>query len=73
MIFIETSTFTKILPSYLSDDDYRGLQSYLLQKPDAGDLVRGSGKFVGLKQVKVKVAEYEQFTIGKSPNMKFGC
>jgi len=43
MIFIETSTFTKILPSYLSDDDYRGLQSYLLQKPVAGDLIRGSG------------------------------
>jgi len=42
MIFIETSIFTKILPSYLSDDEYRGLQSYLLQKPDAGDLVRGS-------------------------------
>lgn len=43
MIFIETSLFTKILPSYLSDEDYRGLQSYLLQKPDAGDIVRGSG------------------------------
>jgi len=43
MIFIETSLFTKILPSYLSDEDYRGLQSYLLKKPDAGDIVRGSG------------------------------
>jgi len=49
MIFIETSTFTKILPSYLSDDDYRGLQSYLLQKPDAGDLIRGSG---GVRKVR---------------------
>ncbi|NRA72527.1 MAG: type II toxin-antitoxin system RelE/ParE family toxin [Gammaproteobacteria bacterium] len=49
MIFIETSTFTKILPSYLSDDDYRGLQSYLLQKPDAGDIVRGSG---GVRKVR---------------------
>jgi mRNA-degrading endonuclease RelE of RelBE toxin-antitoxin system len=44
-----TSTFTKILPSYLSDDDYRGLQSYLLQKPDAGDIVRGSG---GVRKVR---------------------
>ena len=43
MVFIETSLFTKPLTSYLSDDDYRGLQSYLLQKPDAGDIVRGSG------------------------------
>ena len=49
MIFIETSIFTKILPNYLSDDEYRGLQSYLLQKPDAGDLVRGSG---GVRKVR---------------------
>jgi mRNA-degrading endonuclease RelE of RelBE toxin-antitoxin system len=43
MIFIETKLFTKLLPAYLSDDDYRGLQSYLLQKPDVGDIVKGSG------------------------------
>jgi hypothetical protein len=53
MIFIETSTFIKILPSYLSDDDYRGLQSYLLQKPDAGDIVRGSG---GVRKVRWAVS-----------------
>lgn len=51
MIFIETSIFTKILANYLSDDDYRGLQSYLLQKPDAGDLVRGSG---GVRKVRLR-------------------
>lgn len=43
MLFIETSLFTKLLPGYLSDDDYRGLQSYLLQKPDAGAIIKGSG------------------------------
>ncbi len=43
MVFIETSFFTKLLPNYLSDNEYRGLQSYLLQKPDAGDIVKGSG------------------------------
>lgn len=43
MIFIEASTFTKLLSSYLTDDEYRGLQAYLMQKPDAGDLVKGSG------------------------------
>ena len=42
-IFIETSTFTKLLPSYLNDEEYRGLQSYLMQKPDAGNIVKGSG------------------------------
>jgi len=49
MIFIETSTFTKLSSNYLSDDDYRGLQSYLLQKPDAGELVRGTG---GVRKVR---------------------
>lgn len=43
MIFIETSTLTKLLPNYLSDDDYRRLQTYLLKKPDAGAIVKGSG------------------------------
>jgi len=32
MLFIETSTFTKLLPSYLTDEEYRGLQTYLMQK-----------------------------------------
>jgi len=49
MIFIETRMFTKLLPNYLSDDEYRGLQSYLLQKPDAGNIVRGSG---GVRKVR---------------------
>lgn len=49
MIFIETSIFTKILSDYLNDEEYRGLQTYLMQKPDAGDLVRGSG---GVRKVR---------------------
>ncbi|UAA37869.1 type II toxin-antitoxin system RelE/ParE family toxin [Paraneptunicella aestuarii] len=49
MIFIETSLFTKMLPDYLNDEDYRNLQSYLLQKPDAGDIVKGTG---GVRKVR---------------------
>lgn len=49
VLFIETSTFTKLLPSYLTDEEYRGLQTYLLQKPDAGDLIKGSG---GVRKVR---------------------
>ena len=49
MIFIEASTFSELLPDYLTDDEYRGLQIYLMQKPDAGDLVRGSG---GVRKVR---------------------
>jgi hypothetical protein len=43
MIFIETTTFTKLITSYLTDDEYRGLQSFLLQHPDIGKVVRQSG------------------------------
>jgi mRNA-degrading endonuclease RelE of RelBE toxin-antitoxin system len=49
MIFIEITIFTKLLPKYLSDDEYRALQWYLLIYPDAGDLVRGSG---GVRKVR---------------------
>lgn len=43
MEFIETSTFTKYLYDYLSEDEYLGLQSFLLQYPESGKIVRGSG------------------------------
>lgn len=43
MVFIETSSFTKYIERYLDDEEYSGLQSFLLLKPDAGKIVRGSG------------------------------
>jgi mRNA-degrading endonuclease RelE of RelBE toxin-antitoxin system len=49
MIFIETTAFTKLLSSYLTDDEYRALQTYLMQKPDAGNIVKGSG---GVRKVR---------------------
>ena len=49
MIFIETSLFSKLLPTYLSDDEYAAFQWYLLANPEAGDIVRGSG---GVRKVR---------------------
>jgi mRNA-degrading endonuclease RelE of RelBE toxin-antitoxin system len=49
VLFIETTLFTRLLSDYLSDEDYRRLQNYLLQKPLSGDLVRGSG---GVRKVR---------------------
>jgi len=43
MVFIETSLFTKLLCNYLSDDEYRILQTYLLEHSSAGDIIQGSG------------------------------
>ncbi len=43
MEFIEATAFTKYLYDYLSEDEYLGLQSFLLQYPESGKVVRGSG------------------------------
>ncbi len=43
MVFIETSLFTKLINDYLSDEEYSGLQVYLVEQPDAGNVIRGSG------------------------------
>mgnify|MGYP001387992696 FL=1 len=43
MIFIETSTFTKLVHAYLSDEEFAGLQFYLLNHPNAGAVIPGSG------------------------------
>ena len=49
MEFIETTAFTKYVYDYLSEDEYLGLQSYLLQYPEAGRAVPGSG---GVRKVR---------------------
>ena len=49
MLFIETSNFSKLLPKYLTDDEYRALQSLLMQRPGAGAVIKGSG---GVRKVR---------------------
>jgi mRNA-degrading endonuclease RelE of RelBE toxin-antitoxin system len=41
--FIETKLFTRLVQKYLTDSDYRELQVLLMQRPDVGDMVPGSG------------------------------
>ncbi len=41
--FIEATAFTKHVYSYVSDEEYRGLQNFLLEHPEAGKVVPGSG------------------------------
>jgi len=41
--FIESSIFERVLPTYLDDDEYSELQQYLIQNPEAGEVVPGSG------------------------------
>jgi mRNA-degrading endonuclease RelE of RelBE toxin-antitoxin system len=43
LTFIETKLFSRLLQNYLSDDEYAALQNFLVDNPEAGDLIRGSG------------------------------
>ncbi len=49
MEFIEATAFTKHVYDYLSEDEYLGLQSFLLQYPESGKVVPGSG---GVRKVR---------------------
>jgi hypothetical protein len=48
-IFIESSIFERVLPAYLDDDEYSDLQQFLMQSPEAGEVVPGSG---GVRKVR---------------------
>ena len=41
--FIESPLFTKLVDEYLTDDEFRELQSGLGARPDAGAVIPGSG------------------------------
>ena len=41
--FIESSVFERMRPLYLDEDEYAELQQFMLQNPESGDLVPGSG------------------------------
>ena len=43
MEFIETTGFSKLREDYLNDTQFNLLQLYLINFPDAGDVIRGSG------------------------------
>lgn len=49
MVFVETSVFTREIKVLLPDEDYRRLQTALMCKPDAGDVIPGSG---GLRKIR---------------------
>jgi hypothetical protein len=49
MIIIETSIFTRQVQALLDDDQYSRLQTILVMRPDAGDLIPGGG---GLRKIR---------------------
>ena len=53
MLIVETSVFTRRVLKFLSDENYRSLQRFLVADPEAGDLIRHSG---GLRKIRWSVA-----------------
>jgi hypothetical protein len=57
MVIVETQIFTKLIKELMSDEDYRALQEALVNRPDAGDLIRGSG---GLRKISVEPGRHRK-------------
>jgi mRNA-degrading endonuclease RelE of RelBE toxin-antitoxin system len=51
MLFIETPVFTRQVLELLSDEEYAEFQQFLMENPDAGDVIEGTG---GLRKVRWK-------------------
>jgi mRNA-degrading endonuclease RelE of RelBE toxin-antitoxin system len=49
MDIVETSLFTRQVQALLADDEYRRLKTILVIRPDAGNLIPGSG---GLRKIR---------------------
>jgi len=49
MEFIETAFFTRYIPDYLSDEEQRALQNHLIDHPDDGDIIAGTG---GIRKIR---------------------
>jgi hypothetical protein len=43
LVFLETPLFTRLLGDYLTDESYRELQRALMENPEMGDLMPGTG------------------------------
>jgi hypothetical protein len=49
MVIFETLIFTKKIIALLNDEEYRTLQNILVEKPDSGDIIQGSG---GIRKIR---------------------
>ncbi len=59
-VFFETTSFTATVGDYLTDDEYRALQSHMQLNPQAGDVMPrtgGSESCAGQMDAEVKVGE----------------
>jgi mRNA-degrading endonuclease RelE of RelBE toxin-antitoxin system len=43
VVFVETPIFTRRVQEYMDDEGYADMQAFLSERPDAGNLIRGTG------------------------------
>jgi len=43
VVFVETPIFNRRVQQHMGDDEYADLQAYLAARPDAGNVIKGSG------------------------------
>jgi mRNA-degrading endonuclease RelE of RelBE toxin-antitoxin system len=41
--FVELESFSEVLPDYLNDEQYRDIQEKLMENPQMGDVIQGTG------------------------------
>jgi len=51
MVFVESTLFSRLINTYLSDDEYSVLQSELAANPVAGSVIPGTG---GLRKIRFR-------------------
>jgi len=52
VIIVETTVFNRLIAQLMHDDQYRELQDRLIENPEIGDLIQGSG---GLRKIRWKL------------------
>jgi hypothetical protein len=60
--FIETRLFTRLVQEYLDDDEYRELQNVLMDNPETGNIIPGSG---GLRKVRWRAGTGEAWRLSR--------
>ena len=68
LVFLETPLFTRLLGNYLTDESYRELQRALMENPEMGDVMPGTGVSPGAMICRRLYPSGSMTTVGEMPN-----
>jgi hypothetical protein len=52
VVFVETAHFSHLVKEYFNDEEYREMQYYLMEHPEAGKIITGSGGIRKLRRAR---------------------